>query len=185
MKIALPLGALILLGIMIGYSGLFEDREGLAITFAEVNAVEDDLRMVSPRITGVDANGRPYVMTAFTATQAAENPNLITLETIQADLTLDDAEDWISLSARSGLLQADVEMLDLFGQIDIFSTEGYEFHAERARLDFRNGTLVSDQPVSGQGPLGTLEANGMEATNNGDLLRFTGGVKVVIYGQEE
>ena len=71
MKIALPLGALVLLGIVLFYSGVFDSRDRLDITFREIATLNNDLRMVSPRITGLDKSGQPYLLTADTATQGA------------------------------------------------------------------------------------------------------------------
>ena len=89
MKLLLPLGALIVLVLLIIYSGTFEDDDQLAITFTKIDSLNDDLRMVSPRISGMDAHGRPFVITADTATQTASNPNRIALDNIQAYLQMD------------------------------------------------------------------------------------------------
>lgn len=181
MKIVLPVGAAILLVTVFVSSGTFNVRDRLAITFQEIGPQNDDLRMVSPRISGVDRRGRPYVVTADTATQTVDNPNRIAMENIEADMMLDDGGNWISLTARSGILLSEAEHLTLEENIDVFAASGYEFHAETAEIDMKQGTLVSRSPVRGQGPIGTLEANGMEASDKGETIRFTGGVRVVTY----
>lgn len=181
MKIILPALAVFLILTIFISTGTFNSRDELAITFKEVGALNDDLRMVSPRITGVDRRGRPYVVTADTATQAQNQPDLISLENIEADLMLDSGGDWLSVSSRFGILQADMEMLSLSEQVDVFSATGYEFHAETAEIDLKQGTLTSDRPVYGQGPVGTLNANGVNASDNGQTIVFTGGVRVVIF----
>jgi len=181
MKWVLPAGAgLIVLSVFIA-SGTFDTRDKLAITFREIETVDDDRRMVSPKVTGVDSHGRPYTLVANTATQAPDNPNRITMENIEADLLLDDGGEWLSLTSRFGLLNTDMEEIELWENIRVFSSEGYRMEGATARIDFNEGTLKSDNPVYGQGPLGTLEANGMEAENDGETIRFTGGVKMVIF----
>ncbi|MEQ9520355.1 MAG: LPS export ABC transporter periplasmic protein LptC [Parvibaculum sp.] len=181
MKFGLPLLAIILLLTLFISSGTFNSGPEIAITFQEVGELNDDLRMVSPRITGVDRKGRPYVVTAETATQTVDNPNRIQLETINADLLLDTTGDWLSITSRYGTLETEEEMLSLRGQIDVYAAQGYEFHAETAEMDLKNGGLVSHDPVQGQGPVGTITANGVEATENGEKITFTGGVRVVVY----
>lgn len=181
MKFGLPALAVILLLSLFVSSGTFNSRPEIAITFQEVGAINDDLRMVSPRITGVDRKGRPYVLTAETATQTVDNPNRILLETINADLLLDDAGDWLSITSRYGTLETEGETLDLREQIDVYSAQGYEFHAQTAQMDLKTGGLVSHDPVHGQGPVGTIKANGVIATENGEKITFTGGVRVVVY----
>jgi len=181
MKILLPaLAAILVLTVFIS-TGTFNSRDELAITFQEVESLNDDLRMISPRITGVDRKGRPYVVTADTATQAVDEPNRVTMENIEADLMLDDGGDWLSISSRYGTLLSEEELLTLTEKVDVFSAAGYEFHAQIAAINLKDGSLNSDQPVYGQGPVGTINANGVEAANNGELIRFTGGVRVVVF----
>ena len=181
MKVLLPaLAAILVLTVFIS-TGTFNSRDELAITFQEVGALNDDLRMVSPHITGVDRKGRPYVVTANTATQAADEPNLIYMDNVEADLMLDTGGDWVSVSSRFGTLQSDEERLVLREKVVAFFATGYEFHAEEVTIDLNKGTLASDQPVYGQGPAGTLNANGVDASGYGDTIRFTGGVRVVIF----
>lgn len=181
MKILLPALAVILLISVFVSSTTFNSRPDIPVTFREVSRLNDDLRMVSPRITGVDRRGRPYVVTADTATQEVDNPNQIFLENIEADLMLDEGGNWLSVTSRFGTLETEAETLNLREDISVFSANGYEFHAQSADMDFRAGSLISDQPVYGQGPVGTLNANGVETSNNGDRIIFTGGVRVVVY----
>ncbi len=181
MKILLPALALILVISLFVSSTTFNSRPDIPVTFREVSRLDDDLRMVSPRITGVDKRGRPYVVTADTATQKVDNPNQIFLENIEADLMLDEGGNWLSVSSRFGTLQTEAETLELREEIDVYAANGYEFHAESADMDFRAGSLTSDQPVYGQGPVGTLNANGVETSDNGNKIVFTGGVRVVVF----
>lgn len=181
MKILLPVLAIILMVSVFVSSTTFNSKPDLVIDFREVDTLSDDLRMVSPRITGVDRRGRPYVVTADTATQQVDNPDKIYLENIEADLMLDEGGNWLSLTSRFGTLQSEAETLDLREEISVFSANGYEFHAQTANMDFGAGSLVSDQPVYGQGPVGTINANGVETSNDGDKIKFTGGVRVVVF----
>lgn len=185
MKIALPLGAIGLFATVLVYSGVFDGRDRLDITFREVAKLNNDLRMVSPRVTGLDKSGRPYVLTANTATQVANEPSHVTLDNLQADLKLDDDADWVTLSSTSGLLDTESQTLDLRQKIDIHASSGYEFHGTSAKIDFRQGTVASSEAVEGQGPLGTLRADGMTADNESRTLRFKGRVKVRIYPEGE
>lgn len=183
MKIALPLGAVALTATVLIYSGIFDQRDRLDITFREIATLNNDLRMVSPRVTGLDSSGHPYLLTADTATQAKGQPSHIALDNVQADLKLSDDTDWVSLSSASGLLDTETEILDLHQKIDIYASTGYEFHGTSARIDFRGGTVASDEPVQGHGPLGTLRADRMTANNGERKMRFTGHVKVRIYAK--
>lgn len=184
MKIALPLGALVLLGIVLFYSGVFDSRDRLDITFREIATLNNDLRMVSPRITGLDKSGQPYLLTADTATQGAAGTSLIELDNLQADLKMSDAGDWVSLAATTGLLDTETQTLDLNQKVDVYVSNGYEFHGTQGQINFRNGDFVSDAPVEGHGPAGTLRADKMTADNSTKTMIFTGRVKMRFYGEQ-
>lgn len=184
MKIALPLGAIALLVTVLFYSGMFDSRDRLDISFREITTLNNDLRMVSPRITGLDKSGLPYLLTADTATQATSKPSHIVLDNVQADLKLAGDTDWVSLISTSGLLDTETDVLDLHQKIDIYMSSGYEFHGTAASVDFRNGKIVSDTPVEGHGPMGTLRADRMTANNGERKMRFIGHVKVRIYAKQ-
>jgi lipopolysaccharide export system protein LptC len=183
MKFVLPLGALLLLATVLIYSGVFDSRDKLDISFHEISALNNDLRMVSPRVTGLDKSGRPYLLTADTATQETGKPSHVSLDNVQADLKLPNDTDWVSLMATSGLLDTETQTIDLKQKIDIYASSGYEFHGTSAAVDFRKGTMSSDEPVRGHGPLGTLRADSMTADNGDETIHFEGHVKVRLYGK--
>jgi lipopolysaccharide export system protein LptC len=183
MKIALPLGAIALLVVVLVYSGVFDKRDRLDITFREISSLNNDLRMVSPRVAGLDRSGQPYLLTADTATQAKDKPSQITLDNVQADLKLADDGDWVSLQSTSGLLDTETEQLELHQKIDVYVSTGYEFHGTSAQINFRHGTFASDEAVEGHGPAGTLRADSMTADNDEGKMVFTGHVKMRLYAK--
>lgn len=183
MKVALPLSAMALLVVVLIYSGVFDKRDRLDITFREISSLNSDLRMVSPRIAGLDHSGQPYLLTADTATQSKDKPSQITLDNVQADLKLADDGDWISLQSTSGLLDTETEQLALHQKIDVYVSTGYEFHGTSAQINFRHGTFASNEAVEGHGPAGTLRADAMTADNDARKMVFTGHVKMRLYAQ--
>ena len=180
MKIVLPLGAVLLLGVILVYSGVFRGKDKLDIAFREIDTNPSDLRMVSPRVAGVTADGKPYVITADNATQDPARPNFVTFENIHADIKFNEEEDWMSLTAADGAYNSEAQTLDLQDQIDIFTTWGYEMHGEEATVDFDKGVLRRDKVIKGHGPLGTLRADRMTAEHATQVLRFDGHVKMLI-----
>ena len=141
--------------------------------------------MVSPRVAGITADGQPYLMTADNATQDLSRPNFVTFENIQADIKLNEDEEWVSLTARAGIYNSEEQTLDLERQIDIFTTWGYEMHGESATVDFERGELKSINEVKGHGPLGTLRADGMKAERATQVLRFDGNVRMLILPDQQ
>lgn len=180
MKVALPLGAVVLFVVILFYSGAFDREDDLDIAFREIDRQPGDLRMVSPRVAGMTSDGNPYLVTADNATQDITRPNFVRFENIHADVKLNEEQDWMSLTARSGLYDSELQTLELEQQIDIFTTWGYEMHGQSATIDFERGELRSETGVQGHGPLGTLQADRMTADRASQVLRFDGNVRMLI-----
>lgn len=181
MKFLLPAAAAVLFISLFIYSGFFDRDDKLDITFRDIATQNDDLRMVSPRVSGLNNEGRPYELIADTATQDTAQPNLVRLENITADMKIDEADGWLTLNAARGLLDTDRQTLNLDDKVDLFTTQGYEFHASTANVNFDKGTVESDDKVWGQGPMGTLRADSMSADNTSETINFRGRVKATIY----
>ena len=49
-----------------------------------------------------------------------------------------------------------------------------------AQIEIKNGRIVSEKPVQMKMPQGTLDANRLEVTETGGLIRFDGGVVLVL-----
>ncbi len=108
------------------------------MTFERVGEVANDLAMVKPRLSGSDAKGNPFVVTADRAIQQGRNSRRAKLENVDADMTL-DKNRWLNATASSGLFDADAKTLMLDGGISVFSDNGYELHTRSAPLRSRQG----------------------------------------------
>jgi lipopolysaccharide export system protein LptC len=86
----------------------------------------------------------------------------------------------LALTASSGVYRREAQTLRLEGPVNVFSDDGFKFDAESADIDLASGTVESDRPVRGQGPLGLLNANTFRAVGEGRRLFFTGAVKLVV-----
>jgi hypothetical protein len=75
-------------------------------------------------------------------------------------------------------------MLWLQGAVSVYSADGYEFHSPTASCDVNAGVVTSDDPVNGQGPTGLLYANSFWLADRGNHMRFTKGVKMTLYPQD-
>lgn len=179
-KFVLPAVALIFLALMVAWPRLFREESKFELTTSEISAVKDDLRMSSPRFTGMDADNRPYRVTADAAVQDMNDHDLVRLEALQADLSMTDGS-WLSVNANNGLMHNGLQILQLDGQIEAYSDFGYAFYTQSAQIDLKAGSLYSDQPVRLQGPYGHLRAKTMRATERGQRLHFAGDVKVIIF----
>lgn len=160
MKRALPMAAAALLAAVLAYSlqPRLQDSKRVALSFQQLHILSNDLMMTKPRLTGVDGNGNPYVVTAEEAIQDAHNSKRAQLHKVEADLTTKGGT-WVNLTATQGLLDDAKELLWLSGAIDVFSDNGYEAHTTAARVDMNSGSVIGNKFVWGQGPFGTFYAD--------------------------
>lgn len=138
-----------------------------------------NLRMVDPRYNGIDKQNRPYVLTAATATQASGSDDIVSLASPKADMTTNSG-NWVEMTSYTGTYQPQPQLLDLYGDVELYQDRGNEFHTDSARVDVANGTATSDQPVTGQGPFGQVTAEGFTMLDRGAVIQFTGKTNLVL-----
>jgi lipopolysaccharide export system protein LptC len=181
MKFVLPLAAVALIALMIGWPRINGDEDGFRLSIADLSPDADGtLGITRARFSGTDRFDRPYLVTAAHATQDANGFDAFVLETLQADLTLANGT-WVTISAATGQFERSARILDLSGPISVFTNVGYEIHADQARLYLEQGVVVSDGPVQGYGPIGAITAaRGVAFSSATGILTFTGDVRVTI-----
>jgi len=182
MKIGLPAVAIVITAVILIWP-LFSKREpGFTLAFSELKDFDDTLRMEQPRFVGADSHNRLFAIEAQSAYQPALNDEEIFLDTIVADVK-SEGDSWIALDAPTGVFRQHDEVLELSGQVNVFSNLGYEIHGRQLRLDLKEGVVVSERTVFGQGPFGVFEAGGLDTDVDGAFLRLHSGVKMTVYPQ--
>ena len=158
MKRTLPLAAGAILVAVIAYSMQPRQQQGVPFTFQSIGKIDNDLAMIKPRLTGQDASGNPFVVTADVAIQDPKNTRRARLKNIEADLTLKNNQ-WLTATAITGTVDTNANKLWLEGPIALFSDDGYELHTRGAFIDLNKGIVYGQTAISGQGPLGTMRAD--------------------------
>ena len=106
-------------------------------------------------------------------------PDIVELHDIHAKVQLQD-NGIIQLSAATGIYDTKGETLKLARDIVLTSSTGYECRLSEALVDTRKGNVLSEHPVEVKMLQGTLNANRLEVVDSGDLVRFGGGVDMVL-----
>ncbi len=137
------------------------------------------ITMEQPRLSGYTRDARAYEFTAKAAAQDLTKPDFVELKQIHAKVEMQD-KTTIQMSANKGIYDTKNEVLKLAQDIVLSSSTGYEGRLREAVVDVRKSTVTSEQPVEVQLLNGTLNANKLEVTESGDLVRFSGGVDMVL-----
>jgi len=181
LKTTLPFLAICLVGLLVFWQDLVPNPRLLGPDISNLSPeMAKNLAMVRPRYEGIDENGRPYSVTAEQATQADGSQDVILLQSLAADMTMEDGA-WLALTARNGRYNRKSEWLYLDGEVNLFHDQGFEMRAPNADIDLRRGVASGKAGVEGQGPQGQLEAEGFQFLDQGKVIIFTGKSHLLVF----
>ena len=170
---AFALVVLLLVGIFIYQAGTFTSKPKLG----EVPALPaDQVTVTDSTITGLDKQQRPYSISARTAIQDKDNPNFITLDEVRGATNRSNG-DPITFQSLKGFYDSDVKTLDLDTNVVIRSQGRFTARMDKAHVIVEEKRLTSNVPVAVEMATGTINANGVEITNDGNNILFLNGVK--------
>lgn len=182
MKRTLPIAAALILAAVLAYSFIPRPSDKVSFTYKEMGRVDNDLAMIQPRLSGSDAKGNPFVITADVAVQDRRNTRRARLKNVEADMTLDQ-QRWINATADHGLFDMTANKLDLLGGISVYSDSGYEMHTAKGDIDLKKGIFHGPVEVHGQGPLGTFRADHFQLDRTTHQMLLVGNVQMTMYVQ--
>ncbi len=180
MKIALPVGAVLLIGMI-----FLVGRERAAIfdagSAAQLAAVSTGMRLDKPRFSGVTEDGDPFVVTADWALPDGAMPDRIDLEKPIGELQMGDQT--VTVTAATGALFRKSERLHLSGDVQLETSDGYRVRTPSVEVDMAAKTAEARERVHAEGPRGGIEADRVRVVR-GDggkddvTVRFDGNVRV-------
>ncbi|HEV3177852.1 MAG TPA: LPS export ABC transporter periplasmic protein LptC [Stellaceae bacterium] len=183
MKLALPTAAVALLLLVAVWPRIQSAVERLHKLPRIDLSQARDLRMVNLHYSGKDRHDRPFTVTADAARQRPEVDDLVELEGPKADMTTQN-DTWLALTAYSGVYRPQSQLLDLFGNVELFQDKGNEFKTDSAHIDMAKGSADGADPIEGHGSFGTIEAEGFRIENQGDIIIFTGKARLLLEPHE-
>ena len=129
---------------------------------------------------GIDDHGRPYTVTAATATQVG--PNRINLTSPKGDITLQNGA-WLMLQSDAGVYRQQDNALDLSRHVMLYRDDGTTLLTESAAIDLKQGAAAGSEPVHAEGPFGRLDAKGgFTLTDKGEEVQFAGPAHLLLNG---
>ena len=179
MKIALPIGALILIGLI-----FLAGRERGALvdpgSAADAAALGAGLTLENPRFAGVTDEGDPFVVTAASALPDSAAPERIELEKPRGEIRMGDGRT-VTVTSATGEIFRSEERLNLMGDVVLATSDGYRIRTQRVELDMARRTANTPGAVLAVGPRGRIEADSVELITTGEdardfTLRFEGHV---------
>lgn len=139
--------------------------------------------MEKPRLSGFKRDGGSYEMTATEALQDLKAPNMVEMKTMEARIQ-SGAEGWSRLTGDRGYYDSKAERLDLKGNVRIRTDSGIEAVLTDAQVDFRPGTVATDNRSEVTTRQGNVESEKLRVLDGGKRLVFEGGVRSVFHNPE-
>jgi lipopolysaccharide export system protein LptC len=182
LRIAVPLSVAVLLVGGVAFTALVKPLRVLSNANVDVGSLVvsgTKIMMQQPRLAGFTRDNRRYNMIAQAAAQDLTKPDMVELHGINATMEMKDGAVFETV-AKDGLYNTKTEQLTLTQNIVVTSSSGYQAFLNEAVIDVRAGKIVSEKPVEVKTATWTINANGMEVGESGDLMRFDRGVFVTL-----
>ncbi|MDX0534568.1 LPS export ABC transporter periplasmic protein LptC [Sinorhizobium medicae] len=135
--------------------------------------------MQNPAISGRNKQDISYSMKAQRALQDIANPNIITLETIHAEMPVNDTLI-ATVDAQSGVYDRGANTLDMNAPFTISMNNGVIADFQSAYLDINAGEMETKHPIAISMTGGSIIAQKLRMTDKGRVVTFEGMVRVNI-----
>ena len=181
LRITIPIGVIAGLAatVLITYFNPARMLKALPVNLDKLVVSGTKITMEKPRLSGFTKDQRPYEFTAEAAAQDLKKPDVVELQNINAKVQMED-KGMMHMTAISGVYDTKKESLKLEQQILLSSDNGYKGRLTEAVIDVHSGDVVSEKPVELEMLQGILNANRMNITNSGDVIRFERGVNMTV-----
>ena len=153
---------------------------GLAV--ASFNLSGSQITMEQPHLRGFKQDMRPYEVNADKALQDLKNPTLLDLSDLKAKVGQADKKTAL-IEAMQGLYDSQAEKMSIDRPLNIKS-DAYDVQMQSAKVDFKAGTVFTDQAVRVIMSTGTIDADRMEVIDSGRKIVFSGRVKTLLQSND-
>lgn len=146
----------------------------------KVERANERLRVDNARYRGETAKGNRFFITAAGAVQRSSALPVVELDRLSARLEADDGPS--TVTAPSGRYFLNEDRLQVAGPVELRSETGYTLDSQTVDIDLDTRRVRTEQPVSGQLPIGTFRANRLSGDIKGRTLVLEGDVHLRIQG---
>jgi len=184
-KIVLPLVALGLLStlFLVGRDHRHPSQPNIPFSEVDVDELARAERLGAPNYAGMTRDGTEVAMTAESARPDPDKPGRTFASPVHAVLDMPDGSQAV-ITAQNGTLDRTARNVVLDGDVVMTTSSGYRLRSEQIVSSLDETDVVSEVPVTGDGPPGHLEAGSMRLRADPDapgeyLLVFKGGVRLI------
>lgn len=186
MKVLLPSLAALLVGLIILWPQLNAQKEGFALAAADAERIglPEEQAMVNPRFFSIDQSGQPFNMTATEAFEMEGETRRVRLNGVRADVSVKNGR-WYALDAETALYTQATDILDLSGQVNVYTDGGLELETTQAGISILTHDINGSRRTLVRGEDGYAVSEGFSVTNEGKVVRLSGKSRLIFYPPKE
>ena len=134
------------------------------------------IHMTNARFHGRDGQGKPFVIASTEAVRDGLDVNKITLTAPKFELASEPGFAPRQMRGDHGVYFDDRKLLYMDGHVTFQDGKGARFTSEHATLKLDEGSVTGNSGVSGDSPLGHIDASSYSVDQHGDHVVFVGNV---------
>ena len=177
-KLALPVGALGLLGLLTISPFGHRSEVSFILDKTKVDSAQERMRIDAARYTGEDDQGRRFSISAERAVQPSGDQAIVSISGMAARLDL--AEGPLSIIANHGRYDLDRQKVVIDGPVRVAGAGGYRLETSDVSVNLKTRQLASAGPVTGAMKLGQFSAGHLVADLGDRRVALTGGARLKI-----
>ena len=143
------------------------------------NLNQNTLTLENAKLIGNDRNNKPYIITAESSFKNSLNENLIHLNFVEADMTLNN-NNWMSFNTNHAIFNIFEKTIEATEKVFIFYDDGTKLESYGLHYNIANGIGFSDSGVKMFGQWGIIEANSFSFDTNNHMIKFYNKPKLIL-----
>ena len=173
LKVIFPMIAVLLLGMMFMMTKNVPELTEIPFASGAVKERIKNEQVAKPNYMGMTKDGDILNVYADKLTPENEEMSALLVTRPKSEITTKDGRV-IHLISDSGLIRNEANLLSMEGDVEILTSHGYQFYAQKADVRLDQTWAYVFGPVRGLGPGGTFRAGSLEIkrSSEADGLKF-------------
>ena len=173
LKVIFPMIAVLLLGMMFMMTKNVPELTEIPFASGAVKERIKNEQVAKPNYMGMTKDGDLLNVYADKLTPENEEMSALMVTRPKSEITTKDGRV-IHLISDSGLIRNEANLLSMEGDVEILTSHGYKFYAQKADVRLDQTWAYVFGPVRGLGPGGTFRAGSLEIkrSSDTDALKF-------------
>ena len=143
------------------------------------NLNQNTLTLENAKLIGNDRNNKPYVITAKSSFKNSLDENLLHLNSVEADMTL-NSNNWMSINTNHAIFNIFEKTIEATEKVFIFYDDGTKLESSGLNYNVANGIGFSNSGVKMFGKWGIIGANSLSFDTNDHMIKFYNKPKLIL-----